>query len=274
MHGRGFFRALILALGVNCGVVAGVPVAMARDYGPHPGYLETITNERDDIVHDIVIFTPPPPQGKMLKDRIFNEKLTREFTERYEAKFGRTEQLRVFNSPNRLTYYDDLFGFHGTAQEDNEEHRRFGNFMLRRLAEFHIENYAKSDPKVRPIWEAKERISQVKLQVGPRVRFQAKYSLSANSADIKIDNPIANAKVSLQLGGGSVEETTISLARPITSTISAESHYALTDGIISLIGRKSLSPTLGLSATTSTYTHRHGTSVRESLYVAGVSYIF
>lgn len=258
----------------NLGDQIPLHAALKRDYRPHSGYLSSITSERDQTIHPVVVFTPPPPQGPRLFERIFNEKLNREFVERYNEKFGRTEQLRVFNSPNRLTYYDDPFGFRGTAEENNEAHRKFGEFMLRRLSEYHLETYAKNEPNIRPVWNAKERISQVNLRIGDRITFHGKYSISANSGEFKVSNPFADVKITLQLGAGTIEETTLSLARTITPSISAESHFALTDGIVSFIGRKGLTPNLGLSATTSTFTHNHGKTVRQSLYVAGLSYIF
>ncbi len=265
---------LILVLIISVLIISVVaPSVHARNYTPHAGYIAAVKEERTEAVLDLEIFVPPPPLTS-LKSRIFNDKLSREFTDRYEAKFGRTEQQRVFNSPNRLTYYSDLWGFRGTAEEKDNEKRKFGEFMLRRLAEYHIENYAKNDPSVRPIWEAKEKISQVKMQIGKRVKFHAKYSISGNSVDIRIDNPWLLTKITMQMGGGGVEETILSTSRSLTPTVSVESHWYTTDGVAALIARKALTPTIGTSLTASTFTHEHGKSQRESLYLAGVSYVF
>ncbi len=244
-----------------------------RSYSAHSGYLATTEGERQVVSEDLVAIAPPD-DGPSLHDRIFNEKLTKEFTDRYEQKFGRTEQQRAYLAPNNNTYYNDLFGFQGTPRETNDERRRFGEFMLRRLAEHHVESYAKNDPKARVVWEAKEKLSNVRLAVGRRVKVSAKYSISGNSADINLQNPWVQTKVTLFMGDSFVRETIVSLTRALTSTVSAETHYYFDDGVVSLIGRKSFTPALGASITASTYTHHGGTSRRESLYLTGVSYTY
>lgn len=225
------------------------------------------------IVEDLVI-VGPPETGMSLRERIFNAKLTKEFTDRYEQKFGRTEQQRAYLASNNQTYYTDPFGFQGTPQEINNERRRFGEFMIRRLAEHHVENYAKHDPKARVVWEAKEKLSNVRLAIGRAVKVNAKYSLSGNSADIHLQNPWVGAKVTTYFGDSFVRETVISLSRGITPTIVAETHVAFDDGIVSLIGRKSFTAALSGSLTASTYTHHGGVSRRESLYLAGLGFSY
>ncbi|MCM2280393.1 MAG: hypothetical protein NDI61_00945 [Bdellovibrionaceae bacterium] len=265
-----FLRTIVLlTIGMAC-----VSTAQgARDYGVHSGYLESVRGERDVIVEDLVLLTPPP-SGPSLHQRIFNEKLTKEFTERYEQKFGRTEQQRVYLAPNNNTYYTDLFGFQGTPQQTDNERRRFGEFMLRRLTEYHVENYAKTDPKARVVWEAKEKLSNVKVAVGKSVKVSAKYSISGNSADINFANPWLGAKVTLYMGDDFTREAIVSLSKGLTPTVSAETHWAMDDGIVSLIGRKAMTPVLQTSFTMSTYTHHGGVSRRESLYLTGASYSY
>lgn len=252
--------------------------AWARNFGPHEGYLASTKGERAMQVEDMVIIQPPTPEGPTLRERIFNDKLRREFRERYEEKFGRTEVERVYNSPNKFTYYDDLYGFKGTAQEANDERRRFGEFMIRRLVEYHVDNYAKNDPRARVVWEAKERLSNVQLKVS-EFRFDVAYSISGNTMDVKVVNPWVDSKVVLmmdpgRLGPGPLEEAELSLSKTLSEKMSLESHWKVNDGIVSLIGRRSLSPVLGTSLSASTFTKDSGKSQRESVYLAGLTYSF
>ena len=122
------------------------------------GYVADIRTEREQVSENLV-WVQQPAQDQDLRDRIFNQTLSREFRERYEQRFGQTEIERVFLAPNRTSYYNDAYGVKGTPQEISDERRRFGEFMMRRLAEWHVENYAKTDPSARAVWEAKERIS-------------------------------------------------------------------------------------------------------------------
>src|SRR4051812_13044537 len=110
--------------------------AFARVYKTHVGYLEDVTGERDERVEDVVVFEPPASDGPDLNQRIFNDQLSREFSDRYHEKFGYTEQQRAYLAPNQHTYYNDQFAFKGTAEQTDEEKRKFGEFMLRRLTEF------------------------------------------------------------------------------------------------------------------------------------------
>lgn len=251
----------------------------ARSYHPHSGYLESVQGERETQYTDIVMIQPPQDEGPTLRDRIFNDKLSKEFRDRYEEKFGRTEVERVYNSPNRYTYYDDIFGFRGSVQDMNNEHRKFAEFMVRRLTEYHVDSYLKSDPTARPLWEAKERLSQIKVEV-QRVQFELKYSIAGNTLDMNVINPwLSLATVTLQMsvdgfGPGPVEETIISVGRGLTTTVSVSCHYRVIDGVASFVGRKSHTPDLASSLTVSTFTKDAGRTERESLYLAGMNYSF
>jgi len=269
-------RSLFIAA---CCWVAGLPgFAHAREYRPHEGYLVTTEGERESRIEEMLVIQPPAAEGPTLHDRIFDSKLSQEFRERYEEKFGRTEVQRVYNSPNKYTYYDDLYGFRGTPQEVDDEKRRFGEFMIRRLTEYHVDNYARNDPKVRPVWEAKEKLSNVQLQVA-QFRLDMAYSIAGNTLDLVVVNPWVSSKVTLlmdpgRFGPGPVDETIVSASRALTEATSVESHYYLNDGIASLILKRAHSANLATSLTASTFTKAEGKSTRETLYLAGLSFGF
>ena len=252
-----------------------------REYGPHSGYLSTTAKEREAEYRDMIVIQPPPPIGPSLQERIFNDQLNKEFKENYEQRFGRTEIERVFHSPNRYTYYNDLFGFRGTEQEVNDERRRFGEYMVRRLTEWHFDNWAKNDPKVRPVWEAKERISQIKVEVR-EFRFDMQYSIAGNTFDMKVINPYLNTfRLRIQMdpgafGPGNIDETILTMGRPVTKKVSVQSDYFFRDGIIRVVGTRPITPALSSTLTLSTFTKGVGRvpGLRESLYLAGMSYVF
>lgn len=245
----------------------------ARDYDSHEGYVDEITKERREVVTDLTWITPPPALGPPLQQQIFDEKLTKDFRERYEQKFGRTEAERVYNSPNRFTYYHDLYAFKGSPQEEDAEKRAFANYMVKKLVEYHVENYAKSDPKVRPMWEAKEKFSQMKVQA-KNFKMNARYDLVGGKADIEIVNPIMETKWVLDMKGSKVEEQMLVLGRPITDSMKIEGRYKQVEGIVAFIGSKTISSALSTNITVSTFTNDSKKSTRESLYLAGASYVF
>lgn len=266
--------AVLVLLGI------GGPAIAARSYGPHYGYLATAERERDVKFDEMTVLEPPPALiPGTLNERLFNPKLTREFREQYEQKFGRTQAEQVFNSPNRFTYFNDLYGFRGTPEELDAEKRRYGDFVLRRLLEYHIDNYAKESPRLRPAWEAKERVKEFKVEVG-KFRFDAQYSIAGNTFDLNMPNPyFPMMRMRLQMDPGAfgpapVNETTLSVGRPLAPSVFAEGHYAATDGTLAFILRKSFTPFLDGTLSESTFVKDQGTSIRESKYLAGLSYIF
>ena len=278
--GASFFpkRMLLFFVATAVALFTSTSLALKRNYGPHSGYVAAAETEKDVEYVDMIPIAPPPDLPSF-NQRIFNDSLLKEFRDRYEEKFGRTEVERVYNSPNKYSYYNDLYGFKGTAQEMDLERRRYGDFVLRRLLEYHVDNYAKNDPKVRPVWEAKERLKDIRVQIH-KIRIDFNYSIAGNTLDVNLYNPyfpLARTRVQMDpaiFGPADVKETTFSIGRPLTVKTSAEVHYALTDGLLSLIQRRSLTPALGCSFTESWTTKATGTSPRERKFLAGISYYF
>lgn len=251
----------------------------SRTYGPNPGYVADVLTERDQVPVDLVFVEAPPASTVTLSEKIFNPELSREFDQRYQERFGYTDAEQAYNAPNKYTYYSDLYGFTRNGEQSSEAKRQFGEYMLRRLAEFHFDNYTKNDPSARIIWETKERLSSFKVEV-ERFRFDARYSLSGNVLDVNCYNPYADVQVTLR---GQDHEAILSVSRPLTRTATVEAHYYVVNGVAQLIGRKSLTPVLGTSLTLSTFTTPTGSGavvtptgqpLRESLYLAGMTYKF
>lgn len=263
------FRKLLI---VFCGFACGLSVCLRALALPR-GYVADVREERHRVSHDLV-WVQKPPEEAMLRDRIFNQTLSREFRERYEQRFGQTEIERVFLAPNRTTYYNDVYGVKGTPQEISDERRKFGEFMVRRLGEWHVENYAKTDPAMHAVWEAKEKISNYKVEVAS-FRIDAQYSISGNIFDIKFANPWAQTKLSLlmnpdQFGPGPIDEALLSIFKPVSSRYSAEMRWRVTDGFLSLIQYKPVWRAWSGSLTTSAAIHGAGRSPRETLWLVGL----
>lgn len=240
-------------------------------------WIRDLSAERDQEILDLEWVSRPIDEPS-LHGRIFTDALNQEFKTRYEERFGRTEIERVVLAPNRFTYYNDAFGFRGTPQDVTLERRRFAEFMMRRLAEWHFENYAKNDPKVRPVWEAKERISNLKVEVAS-FRIDARYSLSGNILDVNLMNPWVKSHITLEMdpnsmGPGPVRESIFTVVKPIHDRYTVEARWRVADGIVSLIQHRPLQ--MGqwghwhASLTTSAAIKATGRSTRETLWLAGL----
>ena len=99
--------------------------AALRDYSVNSGYLESTAGERTTKysgLHRSCFIS-------LSQSRLANLRSTIGFSidaieqrisqEHYEEKFGRTEEERVDLSPNRFTYYNDVYGFKGSSAQDD-----------------------------------------------------------------------------------------------------------------------------------------------------------
>ncbi len=239
-----------------------------RNYSVHSGYLANVNDEINDDGVEISFIGKPAATSVPLKEKIFNSEISKEFKDRYEDKFGRTEPERVYNSPNKQTYYDDLYTLQGTSAQVADQKRDFGNYMMARLVEYHFDNYLKSDPAVRPIYEAKERLSQIKVEVD-EVKLDAKYSLSANVIDLRARHPWFDTKITL-----ASNERYISITRAHSPSVGLETRYLVVDQKIAGILTKRLNRALVTSFTLSACTGDSTSSVRETLYLSGLTLLF
>lgn len=267
------FANLIRIVAVGAVIFSVGPFAHARNYSNHEGYTDDVQSERTETITDLIIIEAPAPLGPPLQDEIFDEQLTKDFRERYEQKFGRTEAERVYNSPNRYTYYNDLYTFKGSPQEEDAEKHAYANYMIKKLLEHHVEKFAKSDPKVRPVWEAKQKFSQMQVK-SKSFKLNARYDIVVGKCDIEIVNPWVNANYTLDMSGTHVKESLLVLSKPVTDTITVESRYRQVEGILAFIGSKKISSALATNLTFSTFTNDSPKSTRETLYLAGASYVF
>jgi hypothetical protein len=214
----------------------------------------------------------------LLQRSIFNEKLIKEIKERYSEKFVQPDAQLVSGEINKHILRYEPVDYLGSAQQAAIERNRFGEFIIRRLAEWHLDNYAKHEPKMRPVYQARDRLNQVSLKVS-RLKVAVHYSLSSNSADVDFINPWLESKVTLRLNSpiiriGRLNEATVTLKKKLSETMSVEGNCTVLDGVVTIIGHKAIAPNLGSMVSASTFFRENGYSRRESIYLSGVSYSF
>lgn len=219
-------------------LIGGLPTVWAADRDSNPGYISDVSYERQNLALEVVILPPDEQDEKSLSEKIFTEKVTKEFQMRYEERFGQTRTEQFISIPSRFFETQVQPGQYRTLQEEVLEQRRFGNFMIKRLIEVHVDKYMKENPSARPVYELKEKLSNVDVQVRPGYKFKFKYSLSSNEFDVLMENPqkIYN-KVSIRMG---TNETLVFLGYPITKTINLVSNYNLDSEDVAVSGVKQL----------------------------------
>jgi hypothetical protein len=161
----------------------------AHPYGWERGYIDDVA---DDNIEDFKEFEFPPfPIRKQssLEQVIFDKKLSEEFKRRYEEKFGFSAAERDVFATSASEFSIDGDGRIVDADQTTVESQRFAEFMLRRLAEYHADNYARNEPSLRKAYEIKERVSNVDVQVADGYKFEAKYSISGEILRVSFENP-------------------------------------------------------------------------------------
>lgn len=265
-------RSLLLVLFLNFWAMHYAECKI-RDYSPHKGYIQDIHKDDGEIGEEIPLLEKPEKTGPSLKEQIFNSELSREFKTRYEDKFGKTESERIFNSPNKYTYYDDLYTMRGTPEQVSAQRQEFGEYMMRRLVEYHADNIAKNDPQIRPVWEAKEKISQIKVEID-EVKFDARYSFAGNIFDIRAHTNTVEAKSSITFAGSGVFENILSVNKKFTPRFQAEIRYLTVDAKLASILTKSWPKGYVTTLTLSTAVADSTRSPRDTLYLVGAGYLF
>ena len=251
--------------------IAGVflPLTTFAQIAP-AGYTDNVEHERAQRFYEVYLFAPSPPETN-LQNAIFNP-LTKEFQRRYIEKFGVVDSDSLNYKPMSYSSFDSNGGASLQVQQASDARKDFGNYMVRRLMEYHLDNYIKTDPKMRPLYDTKQKLQDVKVQVNKNIKFNLQYKFSSNIADFYVNNPWVESKVSFEMspggfGPGSVREYRIWLNKQLSKTLRWINTIAVDDGIVSSGISKTIFWNVGTSITASTYFHgTHGDLRDDDVY--------
>lgn len=247
-------------------------------FGDRPGYLFEVREEKDKRNLEMVVLGDPKPAGPPVKDVIFDEKLSREFQSQYEYRFGITAAEQSLNSVTREDGYTFNSGENVTVEQYQDRQKSFGEYMTRRLIEHHVDRWVKNDPAVRPLYEFKEKISNVSVQVKRGYKFRWRYNFAGNYMDMKLENPYdIETKLTVQMNSGGFgptepEETILYIAYPLSKKLKIASLYKEHDGVFQLIGTRQLTPRLSTSLTGSVDGKAVGPNTQQNYVLVGLSW--
>lgn len=229
-QGRLFLSILVIFLSVVTGISAFASPVLVN------GYVDDVSKERNERFIEVYLLAAPPIREANLQQQIFNAKLSKEFRDRYQEKFGQMDTDSIVYQPTKFSMMDENRGAVENVELKNEERQAFAEYMTKRLSEFHVDNYFKSQPNMRAIYEAKERLQNIKVQVSKQTRFNASYSLAGNILDVIFENPWLDTKLSLEMnprsfGPSNVEESRVWLGRNISKNLRVNANAALTEGV-------------------------------------------
>ncbi|MBX7231447.1 MAG: hypothetical protein K1X29_05120 [Bdellovibrionales bacterium] len=230
---------------------------LGTSFGYRPGYLESVKNERRAKPIEMVLI-PPKVETEPLTffgSPLLDDKLTKELQTRYEQDFGRNDTERNYHDISKYTFLDSPGAKSESIQNYNDRQRSFGSFMIKKILEHHVDLFLKSRKEVRPVYQLKDRLSNINLTVKKGYKIHVRYSLSGNSLETRLDNPYEiTTKLTLQMGSGfgpsKIERSIFSLEYPWSKTMTYTFYQDLTaPQTTTFIARKKL--TRILSALTS-----------------------
>ncbi len=260
-----FFIATILSL--KC--FASVSDFSWREEDKRKGYIEQVSQDHEDIGTPMFIVDNPEAGELSLRERLFDQTLTSEFSHKYESIFGRTE-AEVFYTTSSVS---DTYLYQGhsyTQQEYFDQQRSFSLYMIRRMAEYHFDHSAQNSPVTKQIYALKEKARNVDVAISPDFKINAKYTLSGNDIQVDVVNPYLISKVDLLL---ETQNTIFDIGRKINIYYQVDGYYTIENGTIQAVARRRLTDLASISLTVSP-NHLYDTVNRESFYLAGLSWVF
>jgi hypothetical protein len=242
-------------------------------FGSHYGYVSDVEEERNKRDIELVLPDNPPPR-KTLSEALFNPKLTKDFQSEYEYRFGRSQAEQLLNSPGQQDEYIYYTGHTVTIQEYQSAQRAFATYMGRKLFEYHVDNWAKNDPDLRPAYQLKDRVSNLNVKVKSGYKVNWKYNFAGPNMEVKVENPYdIEAKAHIDMNGLlSPNEEIYSLGYPINPRTRVTGIYKRVDGLYQLIFTRQLTKRISSSLTGSVDTRDEGPTIRQNLLLVGLSW--
>jgi hypothetical protein len=246
------------------------------------GYVQNVQAEKQEKYYEIFLFAEPPPKPLVsLQDKIFSAELTKEFRRKYIEQFGTvdTDSLN-YTDPTYAGFGDDNSHLQSTADQASLDARAaYGQYMVKRLAEWHVDHWIKDDPQMRPIYEAKEKLSKTEVKLNADTKMEAQYDLSANTLEVKFFNPYIDSKVIMYMdpsafGPSNNTENKLFLGKQINSKYRVNVTATSNDGIGTFEIVRKLRGNMSTNILSSTFFKDQGITVRQTSTVVGLSNTF
>lgn len=256
------------------------PFLAEAPYGSSPGYTDNVDDEYESESEEMVLMEKPEVLNvPNFHDRLFTSQLSDEFRQRYQDQFGRTEQEENYFLTSKQGYYQSPTGL--TTTQVDDQRRRFAEYMIKRLAEFHTDNLMKNDPVFKKVYAVKQAVSNYNLSIGPSSRFDMTYSFIGNYGLITFTNPLLVASASVRMDPSALLPTApveiyLSGVRALSKSVGLEVGYYFYDKAYRALVSRRITPLISanVSETLHVVSLYQPDRNREGLTIAGLSIIF
>jgi|GEM_PF-2843262 len=242
--------------------------------GARPGYVFDVDKEKNQHDQELVLIEEPAPLPP-LKEKLFNEKVTKDIQQQYEQRFGFTPMEQTMNAPQKNDYF--IYNGDPTVSRDQyiKYQRSFGEYVARKVGENQADLFFKNSSSMKGVYQFKDTLSNASIKSDSGYKLNYHYNLSGNTSEVVFENPYhIETKVIAQLGTfryGHMEQT-VNLGYNINTLYRLDTYYKFYDGLFQLVATRKISPGLSASLTSSQTTRDEGPSIRQSLMMVGVSW--
>lgn len=269
------FCYISLGLSLSTDVGARVYSESEQVFGGHYGYTFDVEAERNKRDVEMVMLDVPEYHQKKLSDVIFTEKLSKEFQTQYKNQFGQTLAEQVINSPGQTDEYQYYSGRNVSIQDYQAQQQAFAEYMARRLTEFHVDHWAKNDPDMRPVYEFKDRVSNLNVEVKRGYKFKWRYNFAGPNMDLSLENPYdVETRARMEMTGivSSPTEYIYTLGYSLSPRLRISAVHRQIDGMYQLIATRSLTSNMSTSLSGSSDTTDEGANLKQNLVLLGLSW--
>lgn len=228
-------------------------------------------------VSDHLLPVSAPLKTPTFFERLFTNDLMDEFKEKYRQNFGSEEGIGIISYGPTATYYFSHNDYEPQTRQtyDSEKLKSFGEYMSKRLAEYHLDLWLKSNPNTHQVYVVKEKITHVQITVTDNSIFHIRHSWSGNYLEAWIDNPYLDCKTTWDLpftnsGTPRSTETTLIFSKSFSRRLNANMFIKNLDGTASLVLQRPINKKLTASFTALTYFKPEGITTREKASFVGL----
>lgn len=243
-----------------------------------PGYVETLTASDERTGEILYVVEDPYKNDIKFSEKMFDPTLKKDIIQRYQERFGRTEvEIIQTRTPYLNSNFSEGESITFNEEEYQKQQQSFGNYIAKRLVEYHFEKEAQTNPSLKGAYEAKQTIENASASVG-QFKIRARYRIASNSILAYIKNPYVDLEARFELSGD--RETVYSISRNLGRNYSILTDYYISRPRWDIVGRKGLTQNLSVSVTFSPFREvdveeKNKTIViTERLALVGLNYIF
>lgn len=265
----------VLAFLLSTVATANAQSTSSSIVGARPGYVFDVEGERNQKDVELVLIDPPPPEPT-LKQKIFDEKLTKDIRTEYQYRFGTTAMEQTINAPQNR---EDSYYYKGdttvTADKYQEYQHSFAEYVGRKVTENQVDKFFNSDSDLKPIYQYKDKLSNFTMKTDNGYKVKWHYNLSGNTAEMELENPYkVFTKVTVRFLAWSpkTQEEILEMGYNINKQWSVSSNYKCYDGFFQATVSRKLTSTVSTSLTGITTAGNAGDSVPQTMGLIGISW--